>query len=59
MPAPNAMAVLEDVADFLRDQADVMDGPDGPLPDRAMSLLAEIEAILANWQAGADGEGRL
>ena len=38
------LAVLEDVAEFLEDQADVVDGSYGePRPNRAMSLLQEVE----------------
>lgn len=38
------LAVLQEVADFLEDYSDVMDGDDGaPAPNKAMSLLGEVE----------------
>lgn len=41
-----AMDVLGNVHDFLDDQSDVIDGDDGPLPNRAMSLLGEVTDVL-------------
>lgn len=38
------LAVLEDVAEFLEGQSDVVDGSYGePHPNRAMSLLRDVE----------------
>ena len=38
------LAVLEDVAEFLEEYSDVVDGSYGePRPNRAMSLLQEVE----------------
>jgi hypothetical protein len=36
--------VLDEIEAFLGDQQDVTDGSDGPRPNRAMSLLAELRA---------------
>jgi hypothetical protein len=35
--------VLEDIKDFLQDQHDIVDGANGPLPNRAMSLTTALE----------------
>jgi ElaB/YqjD/DUF883 family membrane-anchored ribosome-binding protein len=35
-------AVLDEIEEFLDDQQDVRDGEDGPLPNKAMTLLAEL-----------------
>jgi hypothetical protein len=47
---PRAMtetiSLLEEVAEFLEGQADVRDGSDGPRPNRAMSLMAEVELTI-------------
>ncbi len=40
--------VLTDVAVYLDDHADVLDGAEGePIPNKAMQLLREVEAVLA------------
>lgn len=38
--------LLSDVAAFLDERADVSDGPDGPVPDRAMSLHTRVLAMI-------------
>lgn len=41
--------VLNEVAEFLDGQSDVVDGPDGgQLPNRAMSLLLAVEVSIEN-----------
>jgi hypothetical protein len=40
------ISLLEEVAEFLEGQADVRDGSDGPRPNRAMSLMAEVEMTI-------------
>lgn len=41
------MAVLEKCATYFDNHSDVSDGPDGqPVPNEAMELLSEIEAVL-------------
>lgn len=40
-------AVLDEIDELLEDQQDVRDGADGPLPNKAMSLLAELRAARA------------
>jgi hypothetical protein len=37
------IALLEEVAEFLEPYVDVRDGEDGPLPNKAMNLLGEVE----------------
>lgn len=40
----STLALLQEVAEFLEDYSDVRDGDDGaPVPNRAMSLLCEVE----------------
>ena len=41
-----ALDALGNVHDYLDDHSDVIDGDDGPLPNRAMSLLGEVTAVL-------------
>lgn len=46
--APEMLAVLEACADCLDNYSDVVDGEDGrPLPNRAMSMLRDVEAVIA------------
>jgi hypothetical protein len=40
------ISLLEEVAEFLEGQADVRDGSDGPRPNRAMSLMSEVELTI-------------
>lgn len=39
---------LEAAADFLERYADTEDGPDGPEPNTAMSLMSYINRVLEN-----------
>jgi hypothetical protein len=39
--------LLDDVKEFLDNYVDVVDGDDGPRPNRAMSLTSEIDRVLA------------
>jgi hypothetical protein len=41
-----ALDVLARCAELLDDYSDVIDGEDGPLPNRAMSLLTDVQAVL-------------
>ena len=36
---------LAEIEDFLEDQQDVLDGADGPRPNRAMQLLTEMQRL--------------
>jgi hypothetical protein len=45
-PHSYTVSLLEEVAEFLEGQADVRDGSDGPRPNRAMSLMAEVELTI-------------
>lgn len=40
-------AVLDEIDEFLEDQEDVRDGSDGPLPNKAMTLLNELRTARA------------
>lgn len=40
-------ALLEDVQETLEKYSDVRDGQDGPKPNPAMSMLQEIQTVLA------------
>ncbi len=44
---PELLDVLHRCAELLDDYSDVVDGDDGPLPNRAMSLLTDVEAAIA------------
>lgn len=42
------LGMLEEVLEFLEDQADVVDGPYGePRPNRAMNLAQEVRDVIA------------
>lgn len=45
--APDLLAALQECAELLDDYSDVNDGGDGPVPNRAMSLLQTAEAVIA------------
>jgi hypothetical protein len=46
--APDMLDVLQRCAEVLDDYSDVLDGDDGhPRPNRAMSLLQDVEAVIA------------
>lgn len=38
-------AFLNELQEFLEDQQDVVDGADGPRPNKAMHLLTELKEI--------------
>jgi len=38
--------LLAECADFMDGQVDVVDGPDGPRPNRAMQLVSDIDDVL-------------
>lgn len=46
--------VLEQVEEFLDRQVDIVDGPDGPLPNEAMQLHAAVRDVLLRLAARAD-----
>lgn len=48
----SALEILGDVAEFLEDYSDVIDGDDGaPAPNKAMSLLGEVEREIERLKA--------
>lgn len=50
----STIEVLNDVAEFLEDQSDVVDGDDGaPAPNKAMSLLLAVECEIENLTSRA------
>ncbi len=49
---PDLLDVLHRCAELLDDYSDVVDGDDGPLPNRAMSLLRDVEAAIAKAEGG-------
>ncbi len=44
---PDLLDALHRCAELLDDYSDVIDGEDGPLPNRAMSLLTDVETAIA------------
>jgi hypothetical protein len=51
MTRDQALAVLEEILEFLGDQADVYDGSDGqPRPNTAMRLSTELEQVIETLQ---------
>jgi hypothetical protein len=51
------LALLEEVSDFLDHYVDVRDGEDGPLPNKAMTLKAEVDLEIEHMRlAGPVGE---
>ncbi len=47
---PELLDVLHRCAELLDDYSDVIDGDDGPRPNRAMSLLTDVEAAIAKGE---------
>jgi len=41
------LALLAEVAEFLENHCDVVDGESGPLPNTAMNLLRDVENLIA------------
>ena len=41
------LALLREVAEFLENHSDVVDGESGPLPNTAMNLLRDVENLIA------------
>ena len=41
------LALLREVAEFLENHCDVVDGESGPLPNTAMNLLRDVENLIA------------
>ena len=39
-------AALQEALDFIEEHSDVVDGPDGPEPNSAMSLLCYLQTVL-------------
>lgn len=51
MDNDHLIGLLNEIAEFLEDRSDVVDGPYGePRPNRAMSLLGEVERALERLQ---------
>ena len=47
------LALLREVAEFLDNYSDVVDGQDGPKPNQAMSLLRDLENLIAKLKESA------
>ena len=47
------LALLREVAEFLDNYSDVVDGQDGPRPNQAMSLLRDLENLIAKLKESA------
>jgi hypothetical protein len=41
------LSLLNEIAEYLDNHSDVVDGADGPRPNRAMTLLQDLEALIA------------
>lgn len=41
------IGILQEVAEYLEDCSDVVDGADGPRPNKAMNLLRDVENLIA------------
>ena len=50
--------LLLEIADYLDDCSDVLDGADGPRPNRAMQLRHDLEPFLPPSPLGDVDEGR-
>lgn len=52
--APILLACLEEALEFVEDQEDITDGPDGqPQPNKAMQLAQTLRAAIAKAHGGA------
>lgn len=40
------MGALQEAIDFIDEQSDTVDGPDGPEPNAAMSMVTHLQLIL-------------
>ena len=47
------LALLREVAEFLDNYSDVVDGQDGPRPNQAMNLLRDLENLIAKLKESA------
>ena len=47
------LALLREVAEFLDNYSDVVDGQDGPKPNQAMNLLRDLENLIAKLKESA------
>ena len=47
------ISLLNDIAEFLDNYSDVVDGQDGPRPNQAMSLLRDLENLIAKLKESA------
>ena len=47
------LALLREVAEFLDNYSDVVDGEDGPKPNQAMNLLRDLENLIAKLKESA------
>jgi hypothetical protein len=41
------LTLLNEVAEYLENHSDVVDGADGPRPNKAMDLLRDLETLIA------------
>jgi hypothetical protein len=60
MSLERTIDLLEEVAEFLEPYIDVRDGSDGPLPNKAMTLSAEVNGEIARLkqkQRAGDNDG--
>lgn len=49
--APDMLAALQEVSDYLDGLVDIVDGPEGEqLPNKAMSLKAEVDDIISKTE---------
>lgn len=54
MSDARTIELLEDVSEFLGPYVDIRDGSDGPRPNKAMSLQAEVEHEIARLKRQHD-----
>lgn len=56
-PVLVGLDLLWSIEEFLDDYSDVKDGPEGPVPNRAMSLLNQVREVLGEGEGGAEAVG--
>jgi len=40
------MGALQEAIDYINDESDTVDGPDGPAPNAAMSMATHLQNVL-------------
>jgi hypothetical protein len=58
MNSDSLIGLLQEVAEFLDPYVDVRDGEDGPLPNKAMSLLQSVEDEIERLKKACSRCGR-